>query len=222
VTRGARVLLLACLALAWLTWGCAAPLADLYPPRPAEAALPVWVVRHAWHTGLVVRSADVAAEAWPAREDFPGAEYLEVGWGDRDFYQAPEGTLWLALKATLWPTASVLHVAAFRGPPERFFVGSDVVAVALSGRGFRRLATFVADAHARDEGGRAVRLGRGKYGASRFYLGRERYVLTTCNVWTARALRAAGLPITPAWALTAGNVMFQVRRAGGAPAGGSP
>ena len=29
VTRGARVLLLACLALAWLTWSCAAPLA--YP-----------------------------------------------------------------------------------------------------------------------------------------------------------------------------------------------
>ena len=221
VTRRAHVL--ACLALAWAAWGCAGPLVSLYPPPPGDASVSVWVVRHTWHTGLVVRRADVAAGAWPARADFPGAAYLEVGWGDRDFYQAPEGTLWLALKAALWPTDSVLHVAAFAEPPERFFAGSEVVSVRLSARGFQRFAAFVADAHARDDRGRAIRLGPGKYGASRFYLGRERYLLTTCNVWTARALRAAGLPITPAWALTAGNVMFQVRRAAGVAAeGGRP
>jgi hypothetical protein len=42
-------------------------------------------------------------------------------------------------------------------------------------------------------------------------------MLTTCNVWTARALRAAGFPITPVWALTAANVMFQVESGRAAP-----
>ncbi|MBI4271536.1 MAG: DUF2459 domain-containing protein [Candidatus Rokubacteria bacterium] len=206
------------LVLAWLASGCAVPIAHLYPPSPGEPTVPVWVVRHAWHTGLIVRRADVPAGVWPTRDDLPGSAYLEVGWGDRNFYQAPEGTLWLALRAALWPTDSVLHVVAFEAPPEHFFAGSDLVEVALSTRGFQRLAAFVADAHATDDRGGAVGLGPGRYGASRFYLGRERYLLTTCNVWTARALRAAGLAITPAWALTATNVMFQVRRAAGSRA----
>ena len=34
-----------------------------------------------WHSGIVVRAADVPATAWPARRDFASAEYLEVGWG---------------------------------------------------------------------------------------------------------------------------------------------
>ena len=216
MSRSGRLLL--CLALAGLASCCATPIVRLHPLWPDEPAVPVWVVRHAWHTGLIVRRADVPVGAWPARADLPGSAYLEVGWGDRDFYEAPEGTLWLALRAALWPTDSVLHVVAFDTPPERFFTGSDLVEVALSVRGFQELVAFVADAHATDDRGDAIRLGAGKYGASRFYLGRERYLLTTCNVWTARALRAAGLAITPAWALTAASVMFQVRRAAGVSA----
>jgi hypothetical protein len=94
-----------------------------------------------------------------------------------------------------------------------------VTPVDLSPAGFRALVGFVAGAHARTADGRAVALGPGRYGDSRFYLGREPYVLTTCNRWTARALRAGGFPIAPAWALTAGGVMRQVEAAGAAAAG---
>ncbi|MGH9649716.1 MAG: DUF2459 domain-containing protein, partial [Terriglobales bacterium] len=39
-------------------------------------------------------------------------------------------------------------------------------------------------------------LGPGLYGDSRFYPARESFSLfRTCNVWTARGLRVAGLPI---------------------------
>jgi len=172
----------------------------------------------------VVRREDVPADVWPERDDFSGAEYLEVGWGDRDFYRAPRGSLWLGLKAAFWANDSVLHVAAFSAPPAVYFAGREVAEIGLSVRGFRALAAFIADGHARTGEGRAIPLGPGKYGYSRFYLGRERYVLTTCNVWTARALRAGGFPITPFWAITAANVIFQVesglgvaRRAAGDP-----
>jgi deoxyribonuclease V len=164
-----------------------------------------------------VRREEVPAAVWPEREDFPDAEYLEVGWGERDFYQAPRGTFWLGLKAALWANDSVLHVGAFSGPPAAYFFGSEVAEIALSTRGFDALVAFVANAHARTVDGRAIALGPGRYGHSRFYLGRERYVLTTCNVWTVRALRAGGLPVTPLWALTAANVMFQVESGRAAP-----
>jgi uncharacterized protein (TIGR02117 family) len=175
------------------------------------------VVKHDWHTGLVLRREDVPADVWPERDEFPHAEYLEVGWGERDFYQAPEGTLWLAIKAAFWPNDSVLHVAGFGAPPAAYFAGADVAEIGLSAAGHRALAAFVADAHARTAEGRAVPLGPGRYGQSRFYLGRERYALTTCNTWTARALRAGGFPITPFWAITSANVMAQVEAARPSP-----
>jgi uncharacterized protein (TIGR02117 family) len=210
------------LALGALTSACSGPVASLYPPRGDEVARRVWVVRHEWHTGLVVRRADVPADVWPERDDFSAA-YLEVGWGERDFYQAPRGTLWMGLKAAFWANDSVLHVAAVGSPPAAFFAGNEVAEISLSGRGFHALAAFIADAHARTADGRAILLGPGWYGGSGFYLGRERYVLTSCNVWTARALRAGGFPITPFWALTAGNVMFQVESGlGAAPGAGRP
>jgi len=201
------------LAFGAVAAGCLGPIASLYPPRADEPVRPVWVVRHDWHTGLAVRRADVPADLWPERGEFPGAEYLEVGWGDYDFYRAPRGTLWLGLKAVLWPTDSVLHVAGLVEDPARYFAGYEILQIELSIRGFDRLAAFIGAAHARTAEGRAILLGPGRYGESRFYLGRERFLLTSCNVWTARALRAGGFPITPLWALTAGNVMLQVESA---------
>jgi uncharacterized protein (TIGR02117 family) len=197
------------LALGALTSACYGPIPSLYPPR-GDDAYRVWIVKYRWHTGLVVHREDVPAEAWPERDDFPRAEYLEVGWGERDFYQAPRGTLWLAVKAAVWPNDSVVHVAGFDGLPTAYFARHDVAEIHLSRRGFRALAAFVADAFARTADGRGIPLGPGPDRYDRFYLGRERYMLTTCNVWTARALRAAGFPITPAWALTAAGVMSQV------------
>lgn len=207
-------LLLALSALA-LVAGCAGPIQSLYPPRPGEPAVSVYVLSHGWHTGIAVRRADVPAGLWPEQRDFDGSEFIEVGWGDRDFYQAPEGTSGLALRAAVWSRASVLHVVGFSGAVRRAFPASDVVELGVSARGLERLSAFIEDAYARDAAGRAMPLGPGQAPVSRFYLAREPYYLwRTCNTWTARALRAAGVPITPLYAITAGNVMYQVRQSG--------
>jgi hypothetical protein len=50
------------------------------------------------------------------------------------------------------------------------------------------------------------------YGGGRFYRSRERYhAFNTCNVWVARALREAGCPIDPAFALTVDELLQRVR-----------
>ncbi|MBI4012407.1 MAG: DUF2459 domain-containing protein [Candidatus Rokubacteria bacterium] len=168
---------------------------------------------HGLHTGLVVRQADVPADLWPERHDVADTEYLEVGWGDRAFYQAPRATLGLALKALFWPTSSVLHVVVFDQPPGVMFPAREIVPIRASAREVAELSRFVADTYARDTLGRAIPLGPGLYGLSRFYLARERYsLLNTCNHWTARALRAAGCPTTPSYGFTAGRVMEEARK----------
>jgi len=208
-----RAVLLAAGVLA-LT-GCLGPVADLYPPPAAEAARLVWIVDHGWHTSLVVRTADLVGEAWPERRDFPEARFLEVAWGDRDFYVAPRGTSGLAVRAAVVSRGSVLHVVGFGEPVSAYFPAQEIVEVALSPRGFAALVRFIDATHARDGARRAPRLARGLYGDSGFYPAGGRYsLLNTCNTWIAAALRAAGAPITPLWASTAGGVLRQVRSFG--------
>ncbi len=210
MTPGREALRALLLALTVLASGCVGPVLGLYPPSPGEPVAPVWVVSHGWHTGIVVRRQDIPEDLWPQHRDFAASELLEVGWGERDFYMAPAGTSGMALRAALWPSRSVLHVAGLSGPVERYFPASEIVEIALSQRGVQKLAAFLQEAYATDEAGGAIRLGPGQYPNSLFYLARERYHLfKTCNVWTARALRSAGCPITPFVSVTAGNVIHQ-------------
>jgi len=61
--------------------------------------------------------------------------------------------------------------------------------------------------------GGIIVLGGGQYASSRFYAAREKYsLLRTCNTWTARALREAGLPIEPLQVVTAAGLMDELRK----------
>jgi uncharacterized protein (TIGR02117 family) len=178
----------------------------------------IHVVRHGWHSSIAVRAADLPEDAWPARREFAGAEYLEVGWGDRAYYQAPDPSLWLGLRALLWPTAGVLHVAAFGGPVERQFPGAEIVVLQITPQGLARLVAAIAASHERDAAGQAIALGPGLYGKSRFHASRESFHLfATCNAWTAAMLREAGVPLGPILSPSAGALFAQLRRQGPAP-----
>lgn len=194
--------------------GCASPVAtDSEAPSAAASSLhTIFVVRQGWHTGIVVRAADVPEAAWPARRDFAGADHLEVGWGDREYYQAPEPSAWLALRALFWPTAGVLHVVGFSGPVERYFAAAEIVELRISEDGFARLVDYVRASHEFDATGQPIVLGQGQYGTSRFYASREEFHLfKTCNVWTARVLREAGVPVRGAPTVTAEGLMSALK-----------
>ena len=194
---------------------CAAPVRETPAPSESEPHKTIYLVSHGWHAGIVLRRADIPDSIWPEPEDFPSTEYLEVGWGDMDYYQTPDPHMGLILKAALLPTASVLHIVGFNGPVPAYFPYSEIIRIELSSAGLEHLSRTIAASFATDEAGNTTSLGPGLYGNSRFYLSRESYQLfNTCNVWTARALRAAGLPITPARAITAENLMSQVRKFG--------
>lgn len=173
----------------------------------------IHVVRHGWHTGIVVRIADIPPEIWPeAAAEFPRMTYLEVGWGDRRYYMHPDSGAGTASRAAVFGGPGVLHVVGLPNAPRVEFPRSEVVALPVSREGFDRLCAYFAASFERDAAGGPVLLGDGLYGVSRFYASSERFhLLNTCNVWTARALREAGLPIAPA--LTAGSIIDNARRA---------
>ncbi|MBE0549163.1 MAG: DUF2459 domain-containing protein [Rubrivivax sp.] len=206
------VLLLAAMLLGT---GCAAPSNPGAAPAPQATVHRIHVVNHGWHSGIVVSAADVPADAWPARRDFDAAEYLEVGWGHREYYPAREPSVWLGLRALLWPSPGVFHMVAFSGAVERHFPAAEIVALQVTPQGMARLVAAIAASHERDAAGRTIPLGPGLYGTSRFYASRETFHLfATCNVWTAAMLRQAGLPVRPVLSPTSAALFAQLRRSG--------
>lgn len=226
--------MVAAAGLALLAAGCTGKPAvvEAGPAAGDEAArtVTVFVVSHGWHTGLIVPPAVIEPQVADLARRFASVtpRHYEIGWGDKGFYQAPEVTSGLALQAMFRSTGAILHVVAVPDDDLRdAFVGSDLVETCLSPAQSRSLADFIAASFARDDAGDVVRLGRGLYGESQFYDAVGRYsMLETCNKWTAKALRSAGIDVSPHWKLTAGSVMRAIRGRAQAcalsPAAGSP
>jgi uncharacterized protein (TIGR02117 family) len=194
--------------------GCAGPAVSLPPlPEPGSSAsrTDVWLVRHGWHTRVAMRRADVDPAIWPESRDFGEPAYLDVGWGDRDFYPKPEPSVWDAIDPVIRATPAALHVGAFDAPPEEVFAGQPVVRLSVPAPGIDRLARFVRDHYVRDAAGNAARIRPGYYPRSAFYLATGRYNALTynSNTWAAAALRAAGVPLDPSGVVTAGALMRQ-------------
>lgn len=207
------------LALLWWLFlvfagGCATPEKRLFPPASNEPVKVIYLVSHGWHAGLVLRRRDTPKHFWSKQADFPRGEFLEVGWGDSEYYQTPDPHFAAILKAALLPTSSVLHIVGFNGPVVDYFVNSEVIRIELTEPGFEKLYRFIAASFARDETGHPLPLGEGLYGNSRFYRSRETYhLLKTSNAWNARALREAGCPVKPG-TLTVNHLMSQARQFG--------
>jgi uncharacterized protein (TIGR02117 family) len=194
---------------------CTVPVRENPATQEEGPDVPIYLVSHGWHAGIVVRRADIPASTWPAHRDFSDAEYLEVGWGDKTFYQALNPHFGNAVAAALLPTASVLHIFGFRGAVAESFPYSEIIEIQLPTAGMQRLARHIEASHAKDDVGNPTPLGLKFSRNRRFYLSRETYHLfNTCNVWVARALRSAGVPIKPAQAITVGGLMSQARQTG--------
>src|SRR5438876_9603835 len=111
------------LAVALVGAGCGSATHVGLDTAPSIVARPAYVVSHGWHVGLVLRHDEFAA-ASPRGRSAPAGEYVEVGWGDGDFYPAARGTLALALRAAFRSRSSVLQVVGFDGPVGEMVPGS--------------------------------------------------------------------------------------------------
>ena len=206
-------------ALAWLACAGSPAACALGPPLPPADNGPlshaVSVFSNGWHTAIVVSRRDVvAAGLLPEADDFPDAAFLEFGWGDQVYYPAKKKTFGMALDATLTATPAVMHMAGLARSPEQTYASSEIVTVAMTESGLRHLVRAIAGEFNRPEGGRAYPVSSGLYPDSNFYSARGSFHLfNTCNTWTARMLRAAGVNLSPSGVITADDLVARLRAA---------
>lgn len=178
-----------------------------------------YVGSHGWHTSIIVARAQIPTGAWPrgvADRTFVRYQYLEIGWGDRKFYTAPKPNVAMAFDAVFSPGPSVLHIVGLKSPLAHALPWSALVRVPCTRAEFASLCRALGDTFERDANGRARAISPGLYGeTSRFYPARGRYyLLNTCDTWTARMMRAGGLPAdtSPVGTWSAGAIIAQARQ----------
>jgi uncharacterized protein (TIGR02117 family) len=176
----------------------------------------IYVVSQGWHTGLVVPSHSLPDSIWPEAYPFDEYPHLQVGWGDKDFYQNKEGfNPWYGIKAAAWPTESAVQVVGLRKITNLQYYANQTISLALDDQELDSLSGFILSEFAYDSTGMLIPLEDGLFGESRFFLGsRTYYFPRNSNVWTARALKQAGLDISPIWYQTHGSLMRRVREEG--------
>jgi uncharacterized protein (TIGR02117 family) len=174
----------------------------------------IYMLKHRWHTGIIINRSE-ANELLPALgNDFNNSQYIEIGWGDKDFYMAEKETVWLTIRAMFWPTKSVLHIAEINSHPLWLFKEQEIIELELTEENFDKLIQYFNNSFYIDSNQNNIKLGKGLYYSnSQFYLSNEHYhMFKTCNVWTARGLKIAEIPIKPCFALTSKNVMKQLSK----------
>ncbi|EGT0641866.1 TIGR02117 family protein [Citrobacter werkmanii] len=199
----------------FLLWGC-----STYPQAlslktqnsPAKSSYEIYIVNHGWHTGIIAPAHNVNIALPQLKLRFPEAQWYEIGWGDKGFYQAHEITTKLTLQAMFWSSGAVLHVVTFSQKPSRYFSGEDISELTLDSSQFNNLMRFIGRSFAYDDNRNLIPLKYGIYGNSQFYAANGRYsIFNTCNKWTAKALVSAGMDIDPTFKLTSSSVMQAIK-----------
>lgn len=172
----------------------------------------IYVVNYRWHTGIILNRSNVVENLPAIANDFINSEHIEIGWGDKDFYMARNESLWLALNAVLVPTKSVIHVTGLKQHPTKIYPKDKLVEIELTTKEFDQIVSYINNSFYCNEKKQIVKLGKGLYDNSQFYLSKEKYHLfKTCNVWIAKGLKTAGVPINPTRSVTSNQLFKQLK-----------
>lgn len=193
-----------CLFLIAWSGGCARPVEGVWPPGPGEKSYRMIVSIDRWHSVIGI---------WPPEDPMGEGSALieEWGYGEKGYYLDGDSGCCGALRALFVPSAGVVQVTRAGRPwSERTYQPpARQWSFPLSEAGNRRLKEHL---QGERRGERIISRGP----SSRWYRSRRDYhAFHNCHHWTARALRAAGLPVWSALGLFRWSLAAQLDRAEG-------
>jgi hypothetical protein len=193
----------------------------LYPAKPGEPAVTVWVVDNGFHSDLVLPTDDVKALGGPSAEalkTLPAVPYVTVGWGDARFFadtSPAQNRLLDGLRALFAPdNASLIRFEPLSRPPVLAY-DETVLELRLSPTGFARLVGRL-DRSFASPVSLAAPLPR-RADDARYFASRERFsIVHLCNHWTGGLIAAAGAQTRPLLDTFSGGLDYDLVHGAGA------
>ncbi|MEO8399896.1 MAG: DUF2459 domain-containing protein, partial [Ignavibacteriaceae bacterium] len=87
----------------------------------------IYLVKQRWHTGILIQTKIVDTLIWKEVNDFKNLDWIDIGWGDEEFYQHPDFDAGLAFRALFYSTPSALRIEGFNISKEKYFKISNIV-----------------------------------------------------------------------------------------------
>jgi uncharacterized protein (TIGR02117 family) len=182
---------------------------DDAPEPPNE----FFVLQAGWHTGIVLRTKDVKPADWPDVVNYLNHTFMDIGWGDEQFYQAEGSPPLLAARAAFIPTSAVIQIVPFSIDPLNLYAGDTFLKrIEATTEQFSALCRIISDSFQRDTNGNPIESQLNE-SARNFFKSKGKYHLfNTCNTWVVRCLKDAGFDVDPAGVITRQHLIKALRR----------
>jgi uncharacterized protein (TIGR02117 family) len=157
----------------------------------------IYLIKQRWHTAVVFHTEDLDSMIFPEVKYFHGAELIDIGWGDEEFYQHPGFDWELAYLALFHSTPSTLRVEGIYFGKEKYFEISEIVIeLIINNEGLKTLLKAVSETVWRDdEGNNKILSTQGLDRVIFFKANDDYHLFNTCNTWLAKNLKQAGFEI---------------------------
>lgn len=163
---------------------------QMQPTRTDSAAkdsIDFHVVNHGKHFSIVIPGKSDVHNWLDHFDQLKFGRYIDFAWGDHNYYR--EGGFFNGVKALLWPTSSVMHVAKIQSSPQDYFRNSHVHKITIGEKSFKKLLTFIQRRFDKNQNGGYQYLEKGLYGNSGFYKASHNYyIFKNCNNWVNKGL----------------------------------
>jgi hypothetical protein len=195
---------------------------ELYPVKPGQPAVTLYLVNNGYHTNLAIPRGRLEGRAGPsavAIEALPDEPWVMAGFGDAEFYRERGAGLRRfasALRALFAPNnPALINLEALEAAPPELFEAGRIAPVRLSEPGFEKMMVELDEAFKLKDG-QPVDAGPGieRPDDSRFFEASLAFSITRiCNHWIGELLNEAGVPIRPVAATHPNGLMRDVREA---------
>jgi hypothetical protein len=182
----------------------------------ASDSVDVYIINYHYHTGIIIPTDSLVMSQLKVGENFKEYQKIDIGWGDADFYQISGFDLYLAAKALLMPTRSVLRFEGMNYPvtamPENF---DFIFLIKFPRAKLTKMIELVNQSFDLDKNGNIEKATEQYSGKVQFYFSNQKYhSFNTCNTWVARLLRDSGFDISTFMVITEYDLYNRLKKIG--------
>lgn len=177
----------------------------------------IYIAKIDWHVGIILKVDENLIKNISAAQYFKDFNYVDIGWGDADFYQSPDNfDLYLASKAILFPTTSVIRIQGYNQSIDQIINWREYAfEVGLLKDEYENLCKFIDNSFSRDSTNNlSVTLQKNNKRVTFFSSVHKYHLFNTCNTWVADALDFAGQDINASDVVTADELYFELLKFG--------